>query len=273
VLIILIPLWFILPAFARQLFSLYLLVQKVDIAGYLLNTFSLFFSKEFATILATQINSVITSIFHSMISYSSSLLTNIMNIAFQFMVFIFTFFFVLRDAEKMKSYFAEISPLSKATGEKFLQEFREITNSVVFGQILIGVIQGVSLGLGLWALGISNILFLTVLAIIFSIIPVVGAWLIWIPISLYLVSSGRVVDGIILFFYGLLFVSLIDNFLRPFLLSRKSNLNIFVAIIGTVGGLYSFGPIGLIIGPLIVSYLIIIIDFYRQGKLNELIKI
>ena len=110
------------------------------------------------------------------------------------------------------------------------------------------------------------------LAIIVSIIPMIGAWLVWVPIALYLLVIGDTLSGTILFLYGLLFVSTIDNILKPYFISKRTNVGTFVAILGIVGGLYTFGVIGLILGPLVLSYVLIIVDFYRQGKLNELFK-
>ena len=72
--------------------------------------------------------------------------------------------------------------------------------------------------------------------------------------------------------YGALFVSTVDNILRPYILSKKSTLPIALSVIGTIGGLYFFGLSGLVLGPLVLAYTIIIIEFYRQGKLDELFK-
>jgi len=273
VLLLAIPLWFFLPSFAKEVFDTYLYVQNTDLSGVIANTLSNFFGTQLSSSIAIQVNIFIVKFFSFSLSASSSLLSNLPSFLLQFSVFLFTLYFAIKDSEKIKNYITDLSPLSKSTENKFATEFRQITNSIVFGQIFVGIIQGVLLGLGLWVLGVPRILFLTIIAIIASIIPIVGAWLIWIPASFYLFISGDTTNGTILFFYGLLFISTIDNVLRPYFISKNShNLNIFVAIIGTIGGLYTFGVIGLIIGPLVLSYLLIIIDFYRNGKLNEIFK-
>ncbi|VVB80639.1 AI-2E family transporter [uncultured archaeon] len=272
VIVIAVPLWFFLPTFIREIFDSYLYIQKIDIASAVGKIVSFFLSDETARVFSTQINVAIAKFFSFSLASSGAGLSNFGDILIQVSVVFFTLYFGLRDSHKFGAYFAELSPFSKSTGEKFSKEFRNITNSIVFGQVATGVIQGLCLGLALWLLGIPKFIFLTVIAIIVSIIPIIGAWLIWLPTSLILIVSGSVSKGIILFFYGLLFVSTIDNILRPFFISRQSNINIFIAILGTIGGLYVFGFIGVIIGPLILSYLIIIIEFYRQGKLNELFR-
>jgi predicted PurR-regulated permease PerM len=188
----------------------------------------------------------------------------------QIFVFLFTLFFAIRDSEKLKEYASEVSPFSKATEKRFLREFRGITNTVILGQVLIGVIQGVSLGIGLWLLGVSHVLTWTILASILSMIPIFGSWLIWIPMVAIMFVKGETTNGMILLLYSAIFVSNIDNIIRPYILSRSTKLPIFVSLVGTIGGLYFLGILGLVLGPLILAYAIIIIDFYREGRLDEL---
>lgn len=270
--VIAVPIWFFMPYLLKEIFDTYLYVQRTDLSGAITQIISLFLSEEMVGTVSTQVNVWVAKFFSFSMESFSGMFSDIPNLLFQISVFIFTFYFAIRDSEKIKEYISELSPLSRSTEDKFAAEFRSITNSIVFGQILTGVIQGLFLGLGLWILGVPKVFFLTIIAIIVSIIPIIGAWLVWIPASLFMIISGNVINGTILFFYGLLFVSTIDNFLRPYLISKKSNIHLFVAIIGTIGGLYTFGIVGLIIGPLVLSYVLIVVDFYRQGKLNELFK-
>jgi predicted PurR-regulated permease PerM len=85
-----------------------------------------------------------------------------------------------------------------------------------------------------------------------------------------MIISGNVLSGALLLAYGAIFVSSIDNILRPYFLSKRSTLPIAVALIGTIGGFYTFGIIGLVLGPLILAYTLIVVDFYRKGNLKEL---
>lgn len=270
--LIAIPLFFLLPLFAKEIFNAYLYVQKVDLTAAIVGLFGTFFSDEITRAIAVQANLIIVKFFNFSLTSFSSAFADLPTLMLKFAVFLFTFYFVTRDSEKIKVYISELSPLSKSTEDKFAQEFRNITNAVIFGQILVGIIQGLLLGAGIWLLGIPKAGFLTVVAIIVSIIPLIGAWLIWVPISLYLLVMGDTLSGTILFLYGLLFVSTIDNILKPYFISKRSNVGTFVAILGIVGGIYTFGVIGLVLGPLVLSYMLIIVDFYRQGKLNELFR-
>jgi len=196
----------------------------------------------------------------------SDILTFLPTLLLQLFIGFFTIFFAIRDFDKFNNFLKRVSPFDKKTEKKLGLEFRNITNSIVFGQVLIGVIQGLCMGLGLLLLGFDNFLTLTVISIILGIIPVIGPVVLWLPLSLFLIVQGNITSGIILALYGGLFVSTIDNFLRPYLLSRSSNLPIYVSLIGTLGGLLFMGIIGLIIGPLILAYALIILEIYSQKK-------
>jgi len=90
------------------------------------------------------------------------------------------------------------------------------------------------------------------------------------PAGIFLIIAGQTFSGIFMLLYGAIFISTIDNLLRPYFLSRQSNLPVALSVIGTIGGLYFFGIAGLILGPLVLAYALIIIEFYQQGKLKEL---
>jgi predicted PurR-regulated permease PerM len=266
VVLIAIPLVFLIPVIGRQLFEIYVLLQNTNFNEIL----SRFFEGDLATSMAIQLDNIFGNIFPALMGQVSGFLQNLPALILQFAVFLFTFYFVVRDLDKLTDFISEMSPFSKSTEKKFLEEFRGITNAIIFGQVLIGIVQGLALGAGLFFLGVPKALLLTVITSIVSIIPVLGAWLVWMPVGIILLATGRVFSGIFIILYGALFVSLIDNFLRPYFLSRNSNLPIVLSVIGTIGGLFVFGIAGLVLGPLILAYVLIILEFYKQGKLNEL---
>ncbi len=272
ILAIAIPAWFLAPIFITQTFETYRFLQQVNFAEAIRNVFPQFVSTEAANALAIHLNNFIASFFSTLMNQLSNMISNIPTLLLKFVAAIFTFFFATRDATKLKDYFYSLSPFSKKTGEKFFTEFRNITDAIVYGQVAIGIIQGLVLGVGLFILGAPSPVLLTMLAAVFSIVPILGSWLIWLPTGALMIVSGRALAGGLLLVYGAVFVSTIDNFLRPYFLSKKSTLPISVALIGTIGGFYTFGLIGLVLGPLILAYSLIIIEFYRKGNLRELFK-
>jgi len=266
VILITLPLFYIVPVLINQSFQAYVSIQNVNMNEIV----SGFVQGELSSTIAISIDNLIGQIFSGFLNQLRDLLINLPSMLLQFAVFLFTFYFATRDADELTAYVSTLSPFSNATEKKFLKEFRGITNAIIFGQVLIGIVQGLAVGVGLFFLGVPMTLMLTFIASIVSMIPVLGSWIVWMPVGLYLIVAGQTFDGVFLLLYGGLFVSTIDNLLRPYLLSKQSNLPIALSVIGTIGGLYFFGIAGLVLGPLVLAYVLIIIEFYQQGKLKDL---
>jgi len=269
-LLVAVPLVYFTPLLIRQTFNIYVNFQNVDLATLLESELSRLLPQETLTKVLYELNSVLGRVVSTFMNQFLDILVDVPNLLLKFAVFFFTFFFATRDYDKLGDYISKVSPFSRPTEKKFMEGFRGITNSIMLGQVLIGVIQGLALGLGLWILGINNAITLTFLAMLVSVIPMLGSWLVWFPVVVILAINGDITPALILFFYGALFVSSIDNFIRPYLLSKSTDMPLGISIIGTIGGLYFLGIVGLILGPLILAYALIILDLYQKGKLNEL---
>lgn len=269
-LIILIPIILVVNYLAGQAINFYLSLQTLDLASIIKQTLRLdAFSSPILTTLANSLNSFVPKILSYFITKFSNIILDIPTIMLQIFVVIFVFFFGLRDGEKAMKYAGSLFPFKKEVGEKFITQFKGVTNSVLLGQVVVGVIQGLIAGIGYFVFGVPYALLLTILTIFVSIIPFIGAWLGWVPVVIYLFSIGRTEAGIGLLIYGLIIVSLIDNVLRTIIVSRKTKINSAIIIIGMIGGMFVFGILGLILGPLILSYVILIVELYRSNKVGE----
>jgi predicted PurR-regulated permease PerM len=260
-----IPIWFLFPIVTRQIFDSYTYSQKIGFSAII----GKILPEALSTDTTAMINSFISKIVNLIFSSFSDSLLNIPNLLLQIAVILLVFFFAMRDADKLKKYIKDISPFSKSLEENLEKQFRDITNSVVYGHIVLGIIQGILTGIALFILGIQNALLLTIIAIFAAIIPILGAWLVWVPVVIYLFISGRTGAAIFLLLYGSILVSWIDNLLLPYIVSRKANVSSAVVLVGMLGGLFVFGILGLILGPLILSYLVILLDAYKNKKLAE----
>jgi len=101
-----------------------------------------------------------------------------------------------------------------------------------------------------------------------AVIPFIGAWIGWLPTVIYLFAAGRPEAGIGLLIYAILIISLIDNVLRTIIVSRKTKINSAIVIIGMIGGLFAFNILGLILGPLVLAYVLLIIEIYRKKNIK-----
>jgi predicted PurR-regulated permease PerM len=266
--LIFIPLWFLFPVVSSQIFDAYLYTQKVDFSSLLSGILPEAVSKDTTSL----VNGFISNLVNSLFSKFSQILLNIPDLLLQAAVILFVFFFAMRDGEKMKEFAKGISPFAPHTEESISKQFKEITGSVIYGHIVVGIIQGLLTGAGLYLFGVPQVLLLTLLACLASVMPIIGAWLIWIPAVVYLLISGHTEAGVALFLWGAILVSWVDNILRPYIVSRRSNVNSGIVLVGMIGGLLIFGVLGLILGPLILSYLIVLLDAYKNKKLSAFFK-
>jgi len=269
-LIILIPIILILSSLVSQAVNVYLALQNTDLAGSFRESLPTFIaSSEISEGLANSLDALIPKIISYFISKFSGFVLNIPIIMLQVFVVIFVFFFGLRDGKKGVAYVRSLSPFKKEIAEKFFIQFKDITNSVLLGQIVIGILQGITAGIGYFIFGVPYALFFTLLTMLVGIIPLIGPWLVWVPIDIYLFLSGRVGVGFGLLIYGLIVISWLDTIIRPLIVSRRTEINSAIVIVGMIGGLFVFGVLGLIIGPLILGYVLLVIELYRERKSGE----
>lgn len=268
-LLIVLPVWFLTPIAMQESIKIYMASQKIDYAALLKNIFPSLFASEFSAEIGSILHSFITKLTNSLMNSLSNIILNFPTLALQFVVAIFVFFFALRDKKEFASYIKSIFPFSKEIENKFFESTKLITSSVIYGYIFIGIIQGIILGVGLLIFKIPNPLILTIFAIIAGIMPIIGPGIVWVPLSIYLFVSGNnfpaigiIIFGLVSFFFNLL--------LTPIFVSKRAKLHPGITLIGMIGGLFLFGILGLLIGPLILAYFIIMLEFYR-GKKNSVI--
>jgi len=268
-LIVALPLWFLLPTAFQQVFELYKLSQSLDVTGFLssiLPSASPQLLTQFTAAINTFLGNFASTILNSIVTTTLDLPLIFIDIV----VVAFVFFFSLKDSDKIIAFVKSISPLSKSNEKIVIKQFKDITYSTIYGRFIVGLIQGLFAGLGFLIFGVGNTLVLTIGAIILGVLPVVGVFLIWIPLAIYMFVSGHIVAAIIFTLYNLIIVTNIDNLISIYIISKKTTLSPFIALISSIGGLFLFGVIGLILGPLIFAYFIILLDLYRNKNLLSL---
>ncbi len=270
-LIIFLPLWFLTPLIIDEAVKFYLSFQKLDLINNLKNIFPSFFSSEqFSLEIASALQSFMTQTTNSLVNSLAEIFFNLPALLLQFTVIIFTFFFGLRDKEKLISYIKGIMPFTSDVQKKLFDSTKGITASVLYGQIIIGMIQGIIAGLGFIIFGVPNALFFALLATLAGILPIIGPFIVWVPIAIYLFITGDTLPAIGIVIFGTA-SSVIDNFLRPIIVSKRTSLPTPLILIGMIGGLFLFGILGLILGPLIIAYLLIVLEIYRNKKSSSLL--
>lgn len=256
-----------MPTLVTQTFNAYSYLQKGDVFAPIISFINGFFSSpELSKQLTVAMNSFTSKIASSFLNEFTNIIINSPIILLHILIILFVFFFGLRDGDKFISYIQGLSPLSKESEKKIFKQFKDITYSVIYGNIVVGIVQGVFTGVALFILKIPNPLVWTLIAIVAGILPMVGTWVIWVPVDIYLFAIGRTNAAIGLLIYGLAVIIWVDNLARLIIVSKTTKINSAIVLIGMVGGLLVFGVLGLILGPLIIAYLILLLDTYKDKK-------
>lgn len=172
-----------------------------------------------------------------------------------FAVMIVALYYFLADGPVMIKAFMRISPLDDRYEEQLVNEFATVSRAVVVATLLSAVVQGVLAGVGYLFAGLGSVALLTMLTMLFSLVPFVGGTAIWIPCCLWLLLDGRLTAAIALGVYCAVVVSAADNLIKPLVLQGQSNLHPLLALLSVLGGVKALGPIGVVVGPMIVAFL------------------
>ena len=167
-------------------------------------------------------------------------------------VMLFALFFMLRDYRAFGQRIRNLLPLPERERERLISETRDLIIASVGAGLLVAAVQGTIGGLTYWALGIKAPVVWGVAMAICALIPLVGSTLVWVPTALWLLLSGEVGRGVILVLVGVLAIGMVDNVLRPLLLSGRTSASGLVIFLGLLGGVGAFGFIGLVLGPIIL---------------------
>lgn len=181
-------------------------------------------------------------------------------------IMIYVLFFLFRDGRSIGRSIRDSMPLTPEYNRALLARFAAVVRATVKGNIVIAAIQGSVGGIAFWALGIQGALLWGALMILLSLLPAVGAALIWVPAAAYFFVTGAFAKGLVLTAIGVGVIGLIDNLLRPVLVGKDSRLPDYVILVSTVGGLSIFGINGFVIGPLIAALFMAAWTIFREER-------
>jgi len=176
----------------------------------------------------------------------------------------FLVYYLLRDGDRFVAWLIDVAPMSNAVCTTLFERIDRTAWGVIVGHLFVALLQGIVGGLGLLVAGVPNAAFWTFVMILLALLPLIGAFLVWAPAAAYLVAVGRPSWGLFLFVYGLVVVSLIDNYARPIVIDRGAHLNPAVVLVGVFGGVYAIGMIGLFIGPVVLAVLAATIEVFDE---------
>jgi predicted PurR-regulated permease PerM len=173
---------------------------------------------------------------------------------------------MLRDGRRARTVFRECVPLSADETDELITNISSAISATVFGNGVVAIVQGALAGLAYWAIGLPSPLLWTLVTTLLCLVPILGAPVIWGPAALFLAIGGEYGRAIGLVLWGLLVVGTIDNVLRPILIGSRTKMHPLPVFFAAVGGTFVMGPLGLFMGPAILSSFGVLLQMHRNRR-------
>jgi len=197
-----------------------------------------------------------------LINSLSAATTGTVQFLFMLMIMLYSMYFFLIDGYKLVDLMLYYLPLADDEERRLLEKFSSVTRATLKGTAAIGALQGSLAGLALALVGVPSAIFWGAIMIVLSIIPGIGTALVWLPAAVILIAGGHLAKGIFLILFCGLVVGSVDNFLRPRMVGKDTELPDLLILLATMGGILMFGALGLIIGPIVAALFVTIWDIY-----------
>jgi predicted PurR-regulated permease PerM len=183
-----------------------------------------------------------------------------------FLLMLFLLFFFLRDGASMSARVKNLIPMAKGRKQELFDYLGAVTRAVVFGTLLTALLQGTLVGIGFAIVKLPSPVVFGVVAAIVALLPLGGTALVWGPAAIVLAMQQRYGAALFMLIWGGLLVGLIDNFLKPLLISGRAEVPTLAAFLGVLGGLAAFGPIGMFLGPVILALTIALVRWAEENR-------
>ena len=194
---------------------------------------------------------------------------NTLEFLISFFVMLYLLYFLLRDGKELTAHAARAMPLKEEHTTRLLKQFATVVRATVKGNVVVALVQGTLGGLAFWTLGIAGALLWGAVMAVLSLLPAVGAAMVWGPVAIYLASTGSLLPALGLTLWGVLVIGLVDNVLRPILVGRDTRMPDYLVLIATLGGLTVFGLNGFVIGPVIAAMFLATWDIFAQARQEQ----
>jgi len=197
-----------------------------------------------------------------LINSLSSVTVMTAQLIFMLFIFLYTMFFFLVDGDRILNRMLYYLPLKPEDEERMLDKFTSVTRATLKGVAVIGILQGVLTGAAFAVIGIPSSIFWGTVTAVMSLVPGIGTAIVWLPASIILATGGHYGQAIGLFVFCSLVVGGLDNFLRPRLVGQDTRMHELLILFGTLGGILMFGPVGIIVGPIVSALVVTVWEIY-----------
>ncbi len=284
ILLLLVPLFFVLNTLTKEAYVTYLTSkQKILSMGDMLkdcpkgNSFC-----SIITPLGTflddpkvkfHLNDNIEKVTSYIIDSASALVFSIPRFILNFFVMIFVMFYLFKDGPKVLSNLRRVLPLRDIYKRHLFEKFGKTTHAIVYGHIVVAIIQGILGGIGFFIFGVNSPIIWGIVMVFAALIPFIGTGFVWFPPAFIRLLNGistgdssMITGGVLFMLYGIIIISSLDNIIRPKIIGKKAKVHPVLILIGVLGGIYLLGFVGLIVGPLILALFVTFIEAYEKDK-------
>jgi len=285
ILVLTLPFFFIINAVSKEAYTTYLITKQKLSSGSLINAdcgsnanpvckFVNYIEEKFEDPkIRFQFDNSIKKFSTYIIDSASNFILSLPSFFLNVFIIIFVMFFFFRDGHLIVDKIEKLLPLKKTHQKYIFKKFDGVMFAVIYGNIIVAVIQGALGGLGFFIFGVQSPILWGIVMMLFSLIPYLGSSIIWFPAALLLLfngytqlDNGIMIKGVLLLIWGIFIVGLADNFLKPKIIGSRANIHPVLVLLGVLGGLKVFGVLGLIIGPIILALLTTFIKIYEDEK-------
>ncbi|OUL99764.1 AI-2E family transporter [Variovorax sp. JS1663] len=183
-----------------------------------------------------------------------------------FALMLYLLYFLLRDGAELSKTVRQALPMARPHTHFLLNKFTTVIRATIKGNVAVAAAQGALGGLAFWVLGVQGALLWAVLMAFLSLLPAVGAALIWLPVAIYFLATGHIWEGVSLVVFGVVVIGLVDNILRPLLVGKDTQMPDYIVLMSTVGGMALFGVNGFVIGPVIAALFMATWDLFASSN-------
>ncbi len=267
VLIVLVPLVFVGQALFNEALSLY---TMVSVNGHAQNWFNQsvanlqsYLQQHISPQITLNASNYLQQGLQWVVSRLNSFFAEFLRILFEVLIMIIALFYILRDGHFLRDQYIRISPLPDEYDERIIKTLSSAISSVIRGSLIVAVLQAIQGSVAIFIAGYPSPIIWGIIIGVASFVPGVGTGIIMIPLILFTFFTGHIMQGVLLTVWYILAVSLIDNILSPHVLKRGGiAVHPFMILLGVIGGLVIFGPIGFIVGPLIMALFFALLELY-----------
>jgi predicted PurR-regulated permease PerM len=215
------------------------------------------------------LSGTIQSVTSSLSSTAGSVVQGTVYQVITFLLVFYLLFFLLRDRHAALGVIRALTPLTVTQMDRMLLRVSETIRATLYGTLCVSAVQGLLGGLMFWWLGIPGALLWGVVMALLAVVPVLGAFVVWLPAVGVLGLQGHWGKALILGLWGMLVVGTVDNLLRPLLVGKRLHLHTVLAFISIVGGLLAFGAAGLVLGPVLLTITCVLVDTWLRSERTE----